>query len=63
MHKRGLLEGASNREKGYLSIESERFRTWLQFATESTHHFNTITDLFVVVGFFRNHWHFKKIVR
>ena len=35
----------------------------LQFCTtESTHHFNTIADLLIGIGFFRDQRDFKKIV-
>jgi hypothetical protein len=30
--------------------------------TDSTHHFNTIADLVIVVRFFHDQWDFKKIV-
>jgi hypothetical protein len=29
---------------------------------ESTHHFNTIPNLVIVIGFFCNQWDFKKII-
>jgi hypothetical protein len=45
-----------------LQRQTSGLMTCSSATTESTHHFNTIADLVIVVGFFRDQWDFKKIV-
>jgi hypothetical protein len=59
-----LCERGANAKRLSLDLERQAsgLMTCSSATTESTHHFNTIADLVIVVGFFRDQWDFKKIV-
>ena len=58
----GLVAGGKEKAIPRLRATTSGLVSCSSATTDSTHHFNTIADLVIVVGFFRDQWDFKKIV-